>query len=790
VKPKLFVLTTVPLSAWTVLRGSLRYLDSHGFAVTLVSSPGELLDRTAEREGVRAVAVPMRRTINVAADLRSLLGLYRLFRAERPDVVIAGTPKAGLLGTVAARLAGVPVRVYSLLGLRLETARGPSRCVLWLAEWVAAHAATEVLVVSPSLLRRAREVRIFSHRRGVVLGRGGGNGVDLDRFAVTSGDLRSQLGIPRDAFVFGFVGRCVPDKGVRELAAAFAEVARDDPAAWLLIVGDDDGRPAMPEVRRLRGHPRVRSTGWLADPALAYHAMDVLVLPTYREGFPNAPLEAGAAARPVITTTATGAVDSVIAEHTGLLVPPGDAVGLAHAMRRLAKDRELARSMGIHGREYVAAHFTNATAWAATARYLTGLRGHAPCSAATGSPGSRRAARRLPAPASVAVFVEDRFGQTRSGEWAGESLASGAAAWSPYAERFDGVTVVARARRVPGTACAEVGDVDVVPLPYYCGPRQLARSAPAVCAAVARGIRAASVVIVRLPGPVGAIAAAMCVVRRRPYAVEVVGDPQAVLAASATGRVGRAAAAAAAAVTRWQVRRAAASRYVTAAALQRRYPPRPGTPSVSVSNVRIGDADFVSAPRSYRHEPFRVVAIGSQAQLYKGHDVLLLALARLHRSGAPVRASIVGQGRHHQYLRRMAVELGIDAHVQFVPRIDERSALRALLDDSDVLAMPSRTEGLPRVLIEAMARALPAVGTAVGGIPELLDDPWVVPPEDDVALAEALRRLMVSRDDWVQQSAVNLARARDFHQEVLDETYGDWLDQVRQCCRPRPDTPS
>jgi len=121
------------------------------------------------------------------SDVRSLLRLYRLFRAERPDIVMAGTRRRACSGPSPLAWLGVPVRVYSLLGLRLETARGLSRRVLWLTEWVATHAASGVVVVSPSLLRRARELRIFSHRRGVVLGRGASNGVDLDRFAVASG---------------------------------------------------------------------------------------------------------------------------------------------------------------------------------------------------------------------------------------------------------------------------------------------------------------------------------------------------------------------------------------------------------------------------------------------------------------------------------------------------------------------------------------------------------------------------------------------------------------------------
>lgn len=728
------------------MRGSLRHLNDNGFAVTLVSSPGDYLDRTAAREGVRAVGVPMQRDIHPYADLRSLFQLYRLFRAERPAIVLAGTPKAGLLGTVAALLARVPVRVYVLMGLRLETERGLKKWILWVLEWLAMRSATRVVVVSHSLLAWVRRLRLLRQRQGVVLGPGTANGVDLTRFADSDGGARARLGVPADAFVFGFVGRLTEDKGVRELTRAFADLDRD---AWLLVVGNDEGA-RVPDL------PRLVRTGWLDDPVDPYHAMDALVLPTYREGFPTAPLEAAAAGKPTITTTATGAIDSVIGAYTGLLVPPRDVVALRDAMRRLVDDRERTAAFGARAREWVAG-FAAEKIWAHLTAFLAG---------------ELSAVR-----PSVVVFTEARYGKAGNA-WAAEDMAGGTGVWAGYRDVVGEVTVAARAREVPGAAGPAVGGVRLAPLPYYIGPRQLVRRLPRLGMAVSRLVRRASTVVVRLPGPVGTLAAVACTVRGKAYIAEVVGSTDA-LRTGAGMRVGGFLAGLADRVVRWQVRRAAAVRYVTAAALQQRYPPGPGVPSIGVSDVRITDADLSATPRASWQAPFTVVTVGTQETWYKGHDVLLRALATLRRQGNDVHGRVVGTGRYHDALRHLAVHLGLAEVVEFIPAVD-RAELRTVLDGGDLFCMPSIQEGLPRALVEAMARGLPAVGTAVGGIPELLDAACVVPPGDDQALAEAIEHLIAHPEEWRRQSATNLDRAAAFHTNLLEPAYRDWISSAAE----------
>ena len=359
------------------MRGQLRYLANCGFNVVLVSAPGDTLTATGVREGVRVRAVQMEREIDPLMDARSLIQMVKLYHSERPDISLVSTPKAGLIAGLAAFFTRTPRRIYMLRGLRLETETGFKRQLLWCLEWIALHLAHQVIVVSPSLLAHTKTLHLLGRSRGIVLGHGASNGVDLKRFEPTperknaGALLRSRLGIPATAYVFGFVGRLTVDKGVTELVDAFNQILKVAPEAWLLLVSHDNlaGLPTptrlLLELRR-----QIRITGWLDDPALAYHAIDCIVLPTYREGFPNVPLEAAAAKKPVITTNATGAVDSVQDGKTGILVRPKDTKALSIAMLTLAQDNQRSTSMGQSGYHHVEKHMANAVVWKTLSEFL------------------------------------------------------------------------------------------------------------------------------------------------------------------------------------------------------------------------------------------------------------------------------------------------------------------------------------------------------------------------------------------------------------------------------------
>jgi glycosyltransferase involved in cell wall biosynthesis len=338
------------------LRGRPRALREAGFRVTVVSNPGVLLNRMCAREGVEFCAIPMRRAIAPFADAVSLLRLWLLLRRLRPDLVEFGTPKAGLLGTLAARFCGVPMRVYMLRGLKLERATGLKRRLLLATERLAAKSAHVVLCNSESLRTQA----LAPAEKLCVLGDGSSNGVDMDRYAPGESDVRARYGLPDDAPVVGFVGRLTRDKGVPELIEAFVTILWAEPKAHLLLVGWFDAAEDSldGDLRaRIERHPRIHLTGYVEDPVTFYRAMDVMVLPTWREGFPNAVLEAAATGIPVVTTLSTGSRDSVVPEVTGLLIPPGYPEAISEAVIKLLRDPERRLRMGQAARTWVLEHY-------------------------------------------------------------------------------------------------------------------------------------------------------------------------------------------------------------------------------------------------------------------------------------------------------------------------------------------------------------------------------------------------------------------------------------------------
>lgn len=359
--PHIVVGITHPQTCLT-LTGRLRALREAGFRVTLVSSPGELLNRTAAREGVESIAIPIQREIAPIADIVSLARLWWLLLRLRPEMTEFSTPKAGLLGTIAAWLAGVPARIYMLRGFKVEGTRGFKRRILLAAEKVTSACAQVVLCNSHSMRAEALALGVAPEAKLNLLGDGSSNGVDVERFSPGPSNVRDRLGLPREAPVLGFVGRLTCDKGLPELMEAFDAILKVEPAAHLLLVGwFDAAEDALcANLRtRIENHPRIHCTGFVADTAPYYRAMDVMVLPTWREGFPNAVLEAAATGIPVVTTIATGSRDSVVPEVTGLLIPPGYPEAISEAVLKLLSDPAKRQHMGVAARAWVVEHYSN-----------------------------------------------------------------------------------------------------------------------------------------------------------------------------------------------------------------------------------------------------------------------------------------------------------------------------------------------------------------------------------------------------------------------------------------------
>lgn len=380
---RLLHVVTIPMSL-TFLRGQGGLMHARGFDVHALSSPGDLLAAFGANEGVTVHAVPMSRRISAFGDLRAVAALYRAIRRIRPTLVHAHTPKGGLLGMIAAALAGVPVRVYHMRGLPMMSATGGRRLLLRQTERLSCALAHRVLCVSHSLRDAAVAEKVCPPDKIRVLGHGSGQGVDArTRFnpaGLSPGArvaTRRRFGIPDDARVVGFVGRIVCDKGVRELLDAWRMLQAEYPDAHLLVVGPFERRDTVPtDVEfALRNGPRIHLTGldWETPPL--YAAMDVVALPTYREGFPNVALEAAAMELPIVATRIPGCVDAIDDGRTGTLVPARDACALAAALRGYLDDAGLRARHGRAGRARVLRDFRPLDLWNATYRqYISLLR--------------------------------------------------------------------------------------------------------------------------------------------------------------------------------------------------------------------------------------------------------------------------------------------------------------------------------------------------------------------------------------------------------------------------------
>lgn len=370
---KLLLITTVP-ETLGFFTGQVGYMKQRGFEIYALSSPGELLDQFSEREQVPVYAVTMPRRITPFGDLIAIFHLWRCIRQIRPHIVHASTPKAGLLGTISAWLARVPIRIYLNRGLPLMTASGLKRSLLWWSEKVSCSLSHQAYCVSHSIAEVMVAEKICSESKVKVLLGGSSNGVNaLGRFnptrfsAKTREDIRQQYGIPQDALAIGFVGRVIRDKGVGELVSAWKTLRDEFPNLHLLVVGPFESQdPIDPaDEATLRTDPHVHLTGRQADTAPVYTAMDVVTLPTYREGLPNVPLEAAAMQLPVVATRVPGCIEAVQDGVTGTLVPLYDVEALAVALRTYLQNPQLRQQHGHAGRDRVLREFSQEVLWEA-----------------------------------------------------------------------------------------------------------------------------------------------------------------------------------------------------------------------------------------------------------------------------------------------------------------------------------------------------------------------------------------------------------------------------------------
>jgi glycosyltransferase involved in cell wall biosynthesis len=327
----------------------------------------------ATGDGVEFVSIPIERRIAPRRDLLALLSLVRIFRRSRFDAVQSVTPKAGLLAMVAGCIARVPVRVHIFTGQVWATRQGAARWLLKQLDRVIGRCATHVLVDSPSQREFLLAERVVSADRSRVLAKGSISGVDGSRFGPdprARRELRARLGVPEDCVIFLFLGRLNRDKGVLDLASAFARLAATDARLRLLFVGPDEEGLRVPLEQAL-GAAAARA-GFVGDtdrPEEYLAAADVLCLPSYREGFGTTIIEAAACGVPAIGSRIYGITDAISEGVTGLLFEPRSIEALAQCMSRLARDPALRQRMGANAREQALRDFPVSAVTAELARF-------------------------------------------------------------------------------------------------------------------------------------------------------------------------------------------------------------------------------------------------------------------------------------------------------------------------------------------------------------------------------------------------------------------------------------
>lgn len=370
---KIIRITTIPASLKGLLKGQLSFMSNHFEMIGISSSLDGLLEKIGEDEGVKTITVEMTRRITPIKDLIGVYKLYKVFKIEKPDIVHTHTPKAGTLGMIAAKLAGVPNRLHTIAGLPLLEANGFKRIILNTVEKITYGCATKIYPNSVGLYNIILEQKFTKKNKLLVLGNGSSNGINTNYFNsihfddATNESLRKKLNIKNEEFVFAFVGRLVKDKGINELVAAFTELTKIHNNIKLLLIGEyeDHLDPLLPEtMENIKTNSNIIFTGWVDDVRPYFAISNCLAFPSYREGFPNVVLQAGAMKLPCIVTNINGCNEIISQPDNGIIIPVKNTEALHNAMKSmLSLTKEEHAKMGEASRNRIVSKFEQQFVW-------------------------------------------------------------------------------------------------------------------------------------------------------------------------------------------------------------------------------------------------------------------------------------------------------------------------------------------------------------------------------------------------------------------------------------------
>jgi glycosyltransferase involved in cell wall biosynthesis len=365
--------STIPLSLNVLLKGQLKFLNGF-FEIVGISSDGQLLDEVRQREGIKTIAVNMERGISPVKDLVSLFILYHILKSEKPVIVHSITPKAGLLTMLAGKMAGVPIRIHTFTGLIFPTKKGMIQKVLINMDRLLCGAATNIYPEGQGVKKDLINYNITSKPLKVIAN-GNVNGIDLDYFSPDNISdnqkelLRQNLGINSSNFIFVFVGRLVGDKGINELLQAFSQISRNaDPSkpAKLLLIGplEEHLDPLQPEtLKEIKNNPDVLELGFQKDIRPYLAISDALVFPSYREGFPNVVMQAGAMGLPSIVSDINGCNEIIVEGQNGMIIPAKNSEKLESAMRKFLSDTDHYHRLKENARPMIESRYEQSVIW-------------------------------------------------------------------------------------------------------------------------------------------------------------------------------------------------------------------------------------------------------------------------------------------------------------------------------------------------------------------------------------------------------------------------------------------
>lgn len=369
---KLIRITTVPMALRYLLPGQMHFMANNGFDVLMISADGKELNEVIEKEQCRHIVVPMTRKITPLQDLKCLFQLIKIFKKEKPDIVHSHTPKAGLLGMMAAKISGVKVRIHTVAGLPLMVEKGFKYQLLKFIEKLTYACAGQVWPNSNSLMQFIIKHKLCKSSKLKIIAKGSTNGIQLNRFNKQTLDekitaaIKTQINYTEENIYLLCIGRLVVDKGIAELVHVFTQLQKTNEELVLILVGEYeatlDPLPAD-TLHEIEINPSIIHINWTTQVEYYMHVADFFIFPSHREGFPNVLLQAGAMGLPVICSHITGNIDIVINNETGLIFECGNEQQMFSLLQYALMHPQQMQIMATKLQQHVKQNFPRENIW-------------------------------------------------------------------------------------------------------------------------------------------------------------------------------------------------------------------------------------------------------------------------------------------------------------------------------------------------------------------------------------------------------------------------------------------